>query len=243
MTTAHCRCARRSAAGRQRFSTLGNGRVLFDYFFPGAVPGGAFTVPQGTSFAPVLPHSIGIQRSRRRTLRARAADVAIRQRGEAALHVSAGTDQLGDECRRLQRAFYERRPRSNERPHPLRKQRHHLPRLGKRRGAQCRGRALRRAAGRGELFEKFYTPPGTSRSRYSRCTRCFDPVAPFAQEPDYAKVVQGAGASAWLAQRSVTSYGHCNINTNEAVAAFSTLVAWANGGPSPAPLGDGTIRP
>ena len=54
-TPAHCRCVRRSAGGRQRFSILGNGRVLFDYFFPGAVPGGPFTVPQGTSFAPGSP--------------------------------------------------------------------------------------------------------------------------------------------------------------------------------------------
>ena len=92
-------------------------------------------------------------------------------------------------------------------------------------------------------FEKYYTPTGDLRIPVLTLHTLFDPVAPFAQEAGYASVVQQAGASALLAQRSVTSYGHCNINTNEAVAAFSTLVAWVNGGASPAPLGDGTIRP
>jgi pimeloyl-ACP methyl ester carboxylesterase len=230
--------------GTAEIQYLGNGRVLFDYFFPSAVPGGPFTVPQGTSFAPGSPAFNaalgalvgGLSAPGQPTLQfASAAKLPFRSVAEL---INSGMSVVGFSVRFTNDV--------------LDRTSGHIP--YENRGTLFSGSAndaalnagVERFAGTPDAvnyFKNYYTPTGDLRIPVLTLHTLFDPVAPFAQEAGYARVVQQAGASALLAQRSVTSYGHCNINTNEAVAAFSTLVAWANGGPSPAPLGDGTIRP
>jgi pimeloyl-ACP methyl ester carboxylesterase len=230
--------------GTAEIQYLGNGRVLFDYFFPGAVAGGPFSVTPGTSFAPGSPAFTsafnallgGLFAPGQPTLQfASAAKLPFTSVPEL---INSGMSVVGFSVRFTNDV--------------LDRTSGHIP--YENRTTIFRGSAddvalnagVERFEGRPDAvnyFEKFYTPTGDLKIPVLTLHTRFDPVAPFAQEQDYAKVVQGAGASAWLAQRSVASYGHCNINTNEAVTAFSTLVAWAKGGPAPAPLGDGTIRP
>ena len=90
-------------------------------------------------------------------------------------------------------------------------------------------------------FEKYFSPDGTVRIPMLTLHTRWDPVAPFAQEGDYAQKVADGGGSAWLTQRSIARYGHCAINAAETMNGFDALVAWVNGGPKPAG-GDGTIR-
>jgi pimeloyl-ACP methyl ester carboxylesterase len=58
-----------------------------------------------------------------------------------------------------------------------------------------------------------------------------DPIVPFAQEPAFAARVQAAGAAAQLTQIEVARYGHCTFQESEVLGAFSTLVERVTGRP------------
>lgn len=230
--------------GSAEIQYLGNGRVLFDYFFPGAVAGGPFTVPRGTSFAPGSPAFNmalgalvkGLSSPGQPTLQfasaARLPFTSVPEIiGSAMSIVGFSVRFTNDVLDRTDGGI----PYDNR---------------GTIFGGSANDAALnagveRFAADRRAVnyFERFYTPTGELQIPVLTLHTLFDPVAPFAQEAGYARLVRDAGASAWLAQRSVQRYGHCSITTDEAVSAFSTLVGWANGGPAPAATGDGTIRP
>ena len=51
-----------------------------------------------------------------------------------------------------------------------------------------------------------------------------DPVVPFEQEALYADKVAQAGATARLSQSGITRYGHCAFQGSELLATFSTLI-------------------
>jgi pimeloyl-ACP methyl ester carboxylesterase len=51
-----------------------------------------------------------------------------------------------------------------------------------------------------------------------------DPIVPFAQQALYAAKVARAGATARLSQNAVERYGHCNFEAGELLGAFSSLM-------------------
>jgi pimeloyl-ACP methyl ester carboxylesterase len=51
-----------------------------------------------------------------------------------------------------------------------------------------------------------------------------DPIVPFEQQPLYAAKVAAAGATSRLTQTTVERYGHCNFEASELLGAFSSLV-------------------
>ena len=51
-----------------------------------------------------------------------------------------------------------------------------------------------------------------------------DPIVPFEQQPLYAAKVAAAGATARLTQVAVERYGHCNFEASELLGAFSSLM-------------------
>ncbi|HJR17366.1 MAG TPA: prolyl oligopeptidase family serine peptidase, partial [Gemmatimonadales bacterium] len=51
-----------------------------------------------------------------------------------------------------------------------------------------------------------------------------DPIVPYEQQPLYAAKVGQAGAMARLTQLPVERYGHCNFQANEVLGAFSSLI-------------------
>ncbi len=61
-----------------------------------------------------------------------------------------------------------------------------------------------------------------------------DPTVPFSQEAGYAAVVARAGASNLLVQQSADRYGHCNVNSSEILTSFQGLYGWINLGIRPA---------
>ena len=67
-----------------------------------------------------------------------------------------------------------------------------------------------------------------------------DPDVPFFHERAYAKIVAAARTSKWLAQQSVQRYGHCNVAPAEVATTLSRLVNWAENGVKPA-SGDVTL--
>jgi hypothetical protein len=67
-----------------------------------------------------------------------------------------------------------------------------------------------------------------------------DPTIAFSQEAHYAGVVAGANASNFLVQQSVNRYGHCNFKPEEILNSFQGLFLWVNYGIVP-PSGDVTV--
>ena len=62
-----------------------------------------------------------------------------------------------------------------------------------------------------------------------------DQSVPFGHETRYAGIVNSAGSSNWLVQRSITRYGHCNFTPAEVIANFTGLANWVENGVKPAP--------
>lgn len=61
-----------------------------------------------------------------------------------------------------------------------------------------------------------------------------DPTVPFSQEATYLSVVTKADASNLLVQQSALRYGHCNVNPAEILTSFQGLYGWVNLGIRPA---------
>jgi pimeloyl-ACP methyl ester carboxylesterase len=57
----------------------------------------------------------------------------------------------------------------------------------------------------------------------------------FEHEQRYGAIVTSAGNSGWLVQRSINRYGHCNFTVAEVVATFSDLANWVENSVTPTP--------
>ena len=230
------------AGGTAELTYLGDARVLFDYFFPGALPGGPFTVPPQTPFAPGSPVftaaltalTQGLFAADQRTVQfARAARLPFTSVGEL---VASGMSVAGFSIRFTTDVL--------DRTHG------HIPfdNMETVYSGTSNDAALNAGVARfqvtpdaGNYIERYYTPAGTLQVPTLTLHTLWDPVVPFWHEAAFAATAAGAGRSDWLVQRSVARYGHCAVSPAETIAAFSALVNWADGGPRPTG-GDGTIR-
>ena len=83
-------------------------------------------------------------------------------------------------------------------------------------------------------LEKYYVPTGNLRIPVVSVHNLWDPLVPFFHEPALAQATSNAGASAMLLQRRVPNYGHCNFSTPLVVSSFQTLANWVTTGVKPA---------
>lgn len=82
----------------------------------------------------------------------------------------------------------------------------------------------------------FYEPTGTVGAPVLTLSNLLDPVAAPFHQPSYAARAASSGSGDLLAQRtSGNPYGHCSFTTAEVVAAFTDLAGWAGSGVKPAP--------
>ena len=86
----------------------------------------------------------------------------------------------------------------------------------------------------------YYDPNGYLRIPTLTLHTTQDPTVAFSQEAHYAAMVAGAGNSDFLVQQSVNRYGHCNVKPEEILNSFQGLFLWVNYGIKPAG-GDVTI--
>lgn len=82
--------------------------------------------------------------------------------------------------------------------------------------------------------EHWFAPTGNLKIPVVSVHNLWDPLVPYFHEPAYAQAVSEAGASAMLLQRAVANYGHCNFSTSLVVSSFQTLVDWVETGVKPA---------
>jgi pimeloyl-ACP methyl ester carboxylesterase len=207
---------------------IGNARVLFDYYFPGVLPGNVVMVPQGVVFTPGQPEfdsALGALLSGFGpgvpTLQfASAAGLPFANGLEA---VQAAMTVLGFQLRytndllRLTNGhpFFD----NTTTVYP---------------GAANAGVARYVASPDAvNYFEHYFTPSGDLGFPTLTLHTTRDPAVPLFHEGAYATAVEQRGASMWLTQRTVNAFGHCAFTDSQALSAFDTLVEWVRTGVQP----------
>jgi hypothetical protein len=82
--------------------------------------------------------------------------------------------------------------------------------------------------------ETRWQPTGNLRIPVVSVHNTRDYLVPLFHEPAFAGIVDRAGASSMLLQRTVQNYGHCNFQTSVLVSSFQTLADWVRTGVKPA---------
>jgi pimeloyl-ACP methyl ester carboxylesterase len=84
-------------------------------------------------------------------------------------------------------------------------------------------------------LDHYYEPSGDIQVPTLTLRTSRDPVLPGFNQLAFGATVAAAGQSDLLVQRTVDRYGHCNFLPGELAQAFSDLVLWAEHGIKPAP--------
>jgi len=84
-------------------------------------------------------------------------------------------------------------------------------------------------------LENYFVPSGNLRIPVLTLHTSWDYLVPFFHEPAFAAIVENAGASDMLLQRTVFTYGHCSdFGTPLIISTFQSLVDWVKTGVKPA---------
>ncbi len=211
---------------------IGNLRTLFDYFFPGVLPGDAVNVPVGLSFnADVLP----------------AALPAILSNLAAAMEM-AGVDQLDLQWANVSElingiltGLYFHTIATND---ILERTHGHVSfdNMETAYSGSSDDVALNAGIDRFsatpdalKYLNHWYQPTGDLDIPVLTLHATRDPAAPMFHETAYAALVASAGNSNLLLQRSIDRFGHCGVTAAEALDAFVDLVDWVETGTKPGP--------
>ena len=86
------------------------------------------------------------------------------------------------------------------------------------------------------LLERYYVPSGDLEIPVITVHNLWDYLVPYFHETAFQQIVQSAGASDMLLQRAVPDYGHCSNPVFQAavVQSFLDLVTWVSTGEKPA---------
>jgi pimeloyl-ACP methyl ester carboxylesterase len=217
--------------GPMEIDYIFNVRVLFDYFFPGVIPGHALEVPEGLDFAThVVPAVIGaVSSDPSRAIEMAGvdqielpytnADELIGSILGALFLAIVGADDLLD---RTHDTFVD----NSETVYT----------------GSLDDTALNAGVDRFEAtqaarnyLERWYLPEGDLEIPVLTVHTTMDPIVPLFHEPAYAQIVATAGKSELLVQRVVDRYGHCAFAPQEQIAAFLDLVNWVESGVAPTP--------
>jgi pimeloyl-ACP methyl ester carboxylesterase len=202
-------------------------RALFDFFYPGVIPGDAVNVPEGLDFATeVVPAVIAAVTDNPAGLQALALIDQTRlpydpsqpptllQSLLAVLYYNiVGTNDL------LSRTH-------GQVPVDTTRTRYSSPWLDPITLAAINAGVdrFRSSPAAVNYLRNYYQPTGKLRIPLVTLHTTLDPDVPFFHEAAFADIVAAAGASAYLKQLELERYGHCNFLPEEVLAAFLTLV-------------------
>lgn len=240
------------AGGVETVRYLADARLVFDYFFPGVVPGTIFDVPPGVDFTPGGPTynavlaalTAGLFSEGQPTLQfARAAKVpAI---GPAEI-VSAGMNIVGMtmvQAPSLLELTTGHTPYDNNNTE-------YSVCAGTQGECSPEEQAANAALNAGiaryasdpsaiNYLEHYYQPTGDLRVPVLTLYTARDPISPIFHEQTFRAAVHGAGAEDNLSQLQVDAFGHCGLPTfkfpdfQAVTEAFSALVHWVREGVKP----------
>ena len=217
---------------KMEFDYLWNTRAVFDYYFPGVIPGDALNVPADLDFsADVVP----AVRSALLADPARAMELAAVDQvdihasltelvsglvaGPLGLQVNFTNDILG---RTHGHSWFDNTTTVY---------------TGSQNDAALNEGVDRVAStpDAASYVEHYYQPDGNLTMPVLTLHTTRDPVVPFAHEAVYAGIVAAQGKSDLLVQRTFDRFGHCGFGLAGQVQALEDLVAWAEHGVKPAP--------
>ena len=228
---------------------LGNERVLFDYFFPGAAPGDILTIPEGIDFSPGSPAFLAVYAALTggfappyRTLEFGGTGWKSNAWGETLMNlhwqtpeelVATGLSIVGFSLRFGNNVL------------DLTHGHGYFDNTGTTYSGSSDDEALNddiarfsASADAQRYIENYYTPTGRLQIPVVTLHTTRDPVVPFEHEAAYAGLVADADASALLYQRSVEAWGHCAFSADDMMRAFADLRAWVETGARPADGGE-----
>ena len=223
----------------RQFQHEGDGRVLFDYFFPGVLPGDLLHMPD-LDFSPGSPTNTLVLNTLIAGLFAPGQPTL--QFANVARLPGANTNEILFSALTLVGAY----PGINE---LLQRTNGHnfydntkTIYSGSFNDAALNAGVRRYSADSAgaNYVKKYYDPTGQLRIPVLTLHTTQDPTVDFSQEAKYAGVVAGAHASDFLVQQSVNRYGHCNVKPEEILNSFQGLFLWVNYGIKPAG-GDVTV--
>jgi len=212
---------------------IANVRVLFDFFFPGVIPGDVLHVPplEYSSNSPLVQAIVGAIVTNPQ------AAVALASVDQIELPftsfpelVNSIVHALGYNIRGANDLLTRTgglSPFDNT----------HISYTGLGAFDAVLNAGVGRFAGDPKAFDyliAFYQPRGKLTRPVLTLHTTLDPDAPFVHEKLLAAIVANAKTSKWLAQQYYNRYGHCNFSPAEAASTFSGLVDWAETGRKPA---------
>ena len=235
---------------------IGNVRALFDFYYPGILPGSVIEVPAGSSLTPALQAQIigaivanpsglfAIASTAQTPLAfvptANPADWA--NPGSVAFQTLVGSllNALGYQLLGANDVLdrtHGKSPFDNSEtvytvgtvvgPFPA-------PLIGARVAASNAGVARFEMPPSAENFlERYYVPTGELRDPTITMHALFDPLVPYFHEVVFNQRVAAAGASSLLLHRPVPAYGHCAIPAGAVVQSFVDLATWVETGVRP----------
>jgi len=209
----------------------GDARVTFDYFFPGLLPGSAFSVPPGTVYevAPPSPLFISVFTA------LSANPAATFQWAMAAKLPFANPSELGNSALyvvgfllRYTNDFVERT--NGKIPFDNQQVNYRLdvtadPATNDYLSGLLNSGVERFNAGQAALnyYNRNYEPTGQISVPVVTLHTLRDPAIPFAHETKFAQTVAAAGNSSWLTQHAIDRWGHCAFTPGEVDSAFADL--------------------
>jgi pimeloyl-ACP methyl ester carboxylesterase len=213
-----------------------NTRALFDFFYPGTLPGNAGGMPPGTDVTNevVLPAIFAMQGNP-------SGAFAIASIDQTPVPYSNGPELLESIATAL---GGNAGPYSDRLPDQL----HGKPYFDNR-NVQYTGAlpapvlaAINANVGRFDAapsvlnyMAQYYQPSGNLQIPMVMLSTSRDPIAPGFHQTAYLNLVTAAGHSDLLVQRSINRYGHCNFTPVELGTAFGDLVGWVEYGITPMP--------
>jgi pimeloyl-ACP methyl ester carboxylesterase len=203
---------------QRQLDHFGDFRVVFDYFFPGIIPGSAVDIPDSVQanwpsrYAPAVVNAISADPARTAQLLAvtgePAENAAVTVVGVLWYNIYA----TGDARARLGGQPFDNSTRGYS---------------GSDDDAALNGGVARfaaDAAAQARVADEFETS-GVLTVPVVTLHTTGDPIVPFEQETIYGAKVQQAGAAGLLSQSQAARYGHCAFESAEVLGAFSSLIA------------------
>ena len=227
-------CAVAGGSPRQ-FDYHGNVRALFDFFYPGVLPGSAGDVPPGidTTQAIILPAIAAVSANP-------AGALAIASIAQTPLPFSTFAELVNSLTAALAShaaQFADLSARTHGHPFFDNRDTQYSGALPP---SQLEGinAGIERFAATPDAvrhFKHYYEPSGDLRIPMVMLSDSRDPLAPAFHRDAYEHAVAVNGSSDLLVRRTIDRYGHCVFTPDELGAAIADLVVWVEFGIKPAP--------
>jgi len=223
-----------AGGARQQFDYQGHTRVLFDFFYPGVLPGDAGAVSPGINIttAIVLPAIAAMQSNPGGALAISKIDqTPVPSSNPAELLESIVTALAGHAG-----SFNDLVPAVRGKPYFDNQGVHYTGALPAPLLSAINANVGRFKASPSALnyLDHYYTPSGDLQVPMVMLSTSRDPVVPGFHQISYRDLVAVSGHSNLLVQREIPRYGHCVFTPTELATAFTDLVLWVEFGIKPA---------